>query len=532
MTMYKYNSLFGYIYYNFVINRTLLSTTFICSTLLNEILLIYQTMVVGNIYEKKQTLDDEMTTCIIIYIILELLIPTLETYVVNATRDKLTMKLNSQFTYDAFDKYNKLSFKCKNSNDINGFTQIYNHAKYTIDNILDWGIPTSFNLIGTIISTLYIFVTSEMYFEFSMMIFINALSYIFITKKVQNEYMNIQNTYRKKNNRIRSTIQMWLPLFSQGEKTVKDIANKYNEETKNYFKINENWKKISYITTITNKICLVIIAYSCRNNIMLFLLMLNTSNKFTNSIQSITGFLNHFSRLFMDFNTFTEFWNNMEFRDDPIKKDLPNELVIKNINITNDTFSLISYDEIIIRQGYKILINGASGSGKTTFLNAFTGKIAGITLENNLPENYYHNMIEMYQKNIIPTSQISIRELFCDEQNDDLIEYCMKLCCISEFDNYDSNIDERISGGQRTRLYLAIRIHALILKKSQILILDEPEQGLGNEIAKQVLCNIFNAFPNTTIMVITHLCECIIDTLADWDLILHMNNGMIKKVTK
>ena len=73
-----------------------------------------------------------------------------------------------------------------------------------------------------------------------------------------------------------------------------------------------------------------------------------------------------------------------------------------------------------------------------------------------------------------------------------------------------------------------------IYKKSyykQILILDEPEQGLDPDIAIKVINNIFTLFNDKTIIMITHICNCNIERLdIKWNTRLRINKGIISKI--
>ena len=72
----------------------------------------------------------------------------------------------------------------------------------------------------------------------------------------------------------------------------------------------------------------------------------------------------------------------------------------------------------------------------------------------------------------------------------------------------DEKIQGKISGGEKTRLCIALTLIQLINTNGHMLILDEPEQGIHPEFASKLLQRIFNEFPMITILIITHLCEC------------------------
>lgn len=207
--------------------------------------------------------------------------------------------------------------------------------------------------------------------------------------------------------------------------------------------------------------------------------------------------------------------------------------------------------------GCKILIQGKTGQGKSTFLEGLTGKIDGITLNANKPENYYWLVADMYQniREKIPSSGVTVRGWFKKEQNDDIIIDCLKLCFEPEeleklllallkkreknddqdIENqnisspFDIDIQEILSGGQKSRLCLATRVYELKKKNKQILIMDEPEQGSDPETAVWVLQNIFREFTDKTIIMTSHMCECQLNNLnVQWNYQLIIGDGLIK----
>ena len=81
----------------------------------------------------------------------------------------------------------------------------------------------------------------------------------------------------------------------------------------------------------------------------------------------------------------------------------------------------------------------------------------------------------------------------------------LKIVCLeAEFGNQiDRNIGEmgiKISGGQKQRLAIA----RAILKKPQILILDEATSGISKQLEEEIFENIKKYLPDITIIMVTH----------------------------
>jgi ABC-type multidrug transport system ATPase subunit len=63
-----------------------------------------------------------------------------------------------------------------------------------------------------------------------------------------------------------------------------------------------------------------------------------------------------------------------------------------------------------------------------------------------------------------------------------------------------------MSGGEMTRLAIAIQLFEVITRNKKILIMDEPEQGTDPPIAYQMIRDIVNEFRTSCVIVlISHL---------------------------
>jgi ABC-type multidrug transport system fused ATPase/permease subunit len=177
---------------------------------------------------------------------------------------------------------------------------------------------------------------------------------------------------------------------------------------------------------------------------------------------------------------------------------------------------------LIVNQGDKIIISGASGSGKTTLIKAMQGHVKGLEYTTQIhPLSYRDSIMYMCQnaRETVPTSRTTLRELFYDETNSQLILDALHIVQLTQWFNttirtLDIVIEERISGGQKTRLCLGIILYKARKNNVQWLILDEPDSGLDPMLSPQLLKDVIGGFPDVTIFLIVHLCECQLKTLG------------------
>jgi len=186
---------------------------------------------------------------------------------------------------------------------------------------------------------------------------------------------------------------------------------------------------------------------------------------------------------------------------EPINKIIINEL-------KNNKPKIEITGPLIINMGDHILINGSSGSGKTSLLYVLKGILKPDIL-----------MIEPAINNIAGQSFISIpnnKNLFSDylyniitnyENNPDieLINFSLKKSKLDHKLNKNIYINiEKLSSGERIRLYIAQIIYTVKTKNYNVLLFDELDENLNDETAKEICTNIKEIFNDKIILYISH----------------------------
>jgi len=220
--------------------------------------------------------------------------------------------------------------------------------------------------------------------------------------------------------------------------------------------------------------------------------------------------------------------NSIEFKNVNFGYKKSDKLILKNINLK-------------IFKGEKIGIIGATGSGKSTFVDLFMSLLKPTSGEIILDGNLLSKDIELMQswrrsiahvpQNIFLTDN-SIAENIAFSQNIedidfDLIEDCAKKAQLSYFINslengYFTRIGEKgvkLSGGQKQRIGIARALY----KNKKILILDEATSALDNSTESRVIKEINSISENLTIIAIAHRTS----TLENYDRLIKFDNGII-----
>lgn len=196
-----------------------------------------------------------------------------------------------------------------------------------------------------------------------------------------------------------------------------------------------------------------------------------------------------------------------------------------------DNVSLDIYD------GELLAILGSSGSGKSTLLNIIGGMDKPdsgevLYLGENICEyndkqytNYRKDKVSFVFQSFNLIQELTAKENIAlvaegAEAKDDVAEALEVVGLSDKANNYPSEL----SGGEQQRVSIA----RALVKKSKILLCDEPTGALDDETGRQVLIELERLCRHygKTIVLVTHTKE--IASIADT--VVHMRNGRIDDI--
>ena len=195
-----------------------------------------------------------------------------------------------------------------------------------------------------------------------------------------------------------------------------------------------------------------------------------------------------------------------------------------------------------IRKGSKVGIIGATGEGKSTFLDLLMGLLAPDSGDIYIDEvKLSHETINSWQSKIshvpqkIFLSDSSFLENIAFGKNIETIDLkkvkkVAEKSQIHEFieqseKGYHEKVGERggrLSGGQIQRIALARALY----KESEIIIFDEATNSLDSHTEKLVMKELNNLDKNLTIIIVAHR----LNTLSDCDAVFEIKNKKIYKI--
>ncbi len=172
---------------------------------------------------------------------------------------------------------------------------------------------------------------------------------------------------------------------------------------------------------------------------------------------------------------------------------------------------------LTVRPGETVALTGPSGSGKSTVLQIAAGltragggraEIFGHPIE-TWPENALRARVTLVPQraSLIAGSLRDNLRLAAPDADDAALAEALRVCALSDAVASRGGLDAEIgpggaglSGGQARRLVLA----RALLRRPELLLLDEPTEGLDTETARLVLAGLRHALPDTAIVIAAH----------------------------
>jgi len=244
------------------------------------------------------------------------------------------------------------------------------------------------------------------------------------------------------------------------------------------------------------------------------------------SQERINEFLKHEPEIKNSAKTASKINGTIEFKDVTFTYDDTNITALKNLSFK-------------LNQGETLAILGNTGSGKSTILNLIarlydtdSGSVLidGKNIKDLNLNDVRQNIGFVPQEAFLFSDTIKNNIKFGDNNaSDTKIEQAAKDAYIHhnivDFnDGYNTYVGERgvtLSGGQKQRVSIA----RALIKKPQILILDDCLSAVDTETEETILNNLYKVSKNITTLIVSHR----ISSLKNADIIIVVENGSISQ---
>jgi ABC-type lipoprotein export system ATPase subunit len=205
-----------------------------------------------------------------------------------------------------------------------------------------------------------------------------------------------------------------------------------------------------------------------------------------------------------------KFINYLENNTIEYTKESTNIDTIKINKIHSNNPKLILNKPLIIKKNDKILIDGISGSGKSSLLYIIANIIKVDTIEIEPPIDIISNSCYITLPEYKGIMNGNLYDIISN-YNDIDITMIHNSIKASKFnidllskENPYINLNE-ISTGERMRLLIAKIIYEIMVNdKYEILLFDEIDSGLNETLAREICMTLLDIFKNKTILYITH----------------------------
>ncbi|KAF4442024.1 multidrug resistance [Fusarium acutatum] len=211
------------------------------------------------------------------------------------------------------------------------------------------------------------------------------------------------------------------------------------------------------------------------------------------------------------------------------------EIHFSDVTLTHSTSlpPTISNLTLDIKAGSKMAICGRTGSGKSTLVNSLLGlvqvssgliSVDDVDISTLAKDEVRSRFVVLPQESLILS--VSIREyakLFGISDKQEIIQGLKKTGLWQTIEQ-GGGLDmiassDTFSHGERQLFAMTLAC----LKKGKIVLMDEPTSHVDNDIQTQLRQTVFDTFPDSTVLCVTHQ----VATIVEFDIVLVLDDGKI-----
>ena len=200
-------------------------------------------------------------------------------------------------------------------------------------------------------------------------------------------------------------------------------------------------------------------------------------------------------------------------------------LQVENLYLSFGERQVLNGLNLSVKKGEKILILGASGSGKSSLMSVITGYLKPDSGEVCLTDEDRSSLISMVEQDAFIFSGKLKDNLFCEDTTDETrLTYLLSRLGLAALQGKGQDVAERgrnLSGGECKRLSLARGF----LCDSEILILDEPLANVDAENIERIEDLILGILDRTVILISHQVSDRLYDGV---DAVYELDEGKLR----
>ena len=462
----------------------------------------------------------------------------------------INQKLDLVLTLDVFEKIIKLPYSYYQNRTTGDVISRISDLESVREMISKVALSIFVDLPLTLISLIVLYFINKILFKVGLIILILYFIIIVIFRRVFNDYI------RKIQVKKGESTSLMIESIS-GFETVKgmhiesNIKDKFEKRYVKYLKDVFKFQDLFFLQNLFKEIidnigfiiitligCLLVINDSMNIGRLLtftslLVYFLEPIKNIINLDTTIKEAKNALKRI-LDITTYEEEINGL------VGNFSNGDIEFKNLDFSfNDRDYILKNINLKIKKGSKVMVVGKSGSGKSTLfkiLMRFYKSKSNKVFINNIDLNTYdinilnNNILYVGQNEILFNDTIYNNLVFGNSKSSNVLDVS-KMCFVDELLDsnlgYNMMIEENgfnLSGGEKQRIVLA----RALLKKFNILIIDEGLSQVDVNMERKILKNIFDKFKDKTIIFISHR----LDNLDLFDNLIKIENGVVDNVCK
>ena len=448
---------------------------------------------------------------------------------------RIGTRMQTIFLKSGLAHYASLSKPCRLSNPANSFVKFLQEASWSINHLVEWGLFAMGSMVGQSVSAgILLFVFDLEWVDYVVLPIAIAIA-VCVIRKLQIRLTDQQQKSREIGEMTTDLEQLKAINLQNGDIDADEIGkfllkpilydNRFVRPLYNYIGC-----------TLDVALELVALAYAIYlPNDRAFVAKLVLIRTISSALNSVTHFMSQYNRYCNQYLKYRKHFDQTDLTYDELHEQLPipeEGLLFTNVSVRRRLNYFIQGVNILIGLGKHILVQGPSGVGKTSLVDALRGFIPGVCLSNGLPGNYSHQILMHAQSyaSLVQLIKVSLADLFETTLAQDFERiYELLLMVFKESDLRDildkiseenpeenpflANIKGKLSGGEQARIFIVLTLWKLEKLSSKIVIFDEIESALdpGNRVAVLQKLYAYLKARNIAAIWITHMCQCELD---------------------
>ena len=373
-------------------------------------------------------------------------------------------------------------------------------------------------------------------------IFVSNKKRIRLIKKIREADIAITKSITEQINGLE--IIKNLRIEEERIKTLSNMIDKYNKESRNLDKVIRNYKIVyDLLSLLALMIVGIFGGLNLSEGIMTYgalMVFINSTSRITKSVNHAINHTEKLSRDYISFLKILKFKEDVKLEKDEGKEELKRveNIELKNIEFSyNENSKVLKGINLFVNKNEKIAIIGKTGSGKTTLVNLlcrFYELESGEILINGKDYKdyslstfrdkigYVMQDVIIFKGNVYDNINYANKNI----SNEEIIKICKKLKLhdkiMSLKDGYETNLSENkdiLSQGEKQMINFA----RIMVENPEIIILDEITSSLSYENEELVKNAVKEVMEGRICFIIAHR----LSTIKNCDKILLMEDGKI-----